>query len=71
MKIKKILSQNRRDLTAIYICEHCDAECTGNGYDDKFFHENIIPEMVCEECKKTSPETYMPETTKYPEGYQI
>lgn len=26
MKIKEIISQNRRDFTAIYQCEHCGHE---------------------------------------------
>lgn len=43
MKIKQILFQNRRDFKAIYICEHCNNEYEGGGYDDSNFHENVIP----------------------------
>lgn len=72
MKIKEIISQHRRDFTAVYICEHCEHEVTGEGYDDKKFHEEVIPKkMVCLECGKKSPESYRPLAAKYPEGYQI
>jgi len=65
MKIQKIISQNRRDFRAIYECEHCDYAEEGNGYDDDFFHRNVIPNMVCKKCGKKSPENYRPLTTKY------
>ena len=71
MKIKEILNQSRRDFTAIYVCEHCGHEENGNGYDDANFHQNVIPEMECTECKKKAPDNYMPLTTKYPEGFVI
>ena len=71
MKIKKILSQHRRDFTAIYECEHCSHEVTTKGYDDANFHNNVIPTFVCPECKKKGADDYRPLTTKYPEGYQI
>jgi ribosomal protein L37AE/L43A len=54
MKIKKILSQSRRDFTAIYKCEHCGYEHEGYGYDDSNFHNNVIPGMKCKECGKIS-----------------
>ncbi len=38
MRIKKIISQDRRDFTAIYECEHCGFTYEGNGYDDSYFH---------------------------------
>ena len=71
MKIDKILSQNRRDFTAVYVCEHCDHTKEGYGYDDANFHQNVIPAMKCEKCGKTADEDYRPLTTKYPEGLQI
>lgn len=71
MKIKEILSQSRRDFTAIYICEHCNYEKTAVGYDDTNFHANVIPKSPCDECGKISPENYRPLTTKYPDGFQI
>lgn len=67
MKIKKILSQNRRDFTAIYECDHCGHEVKGSGYDDWNFHENVIPKMKCKECGKTAGDDYRPLATKYPD----
>jgi ribosomal protein L37AE/L43A len=71
MKIKKIISQHRRDFRAIYICEHCNNESEGVGYDDRYFHSNVIPNMVCKKCNKKSPENYMPIATKYPDDQII
>lgn len=71
MRIKEIVSQHRRDFTAIYECEHCGLTGEGSGYDDAYFHQNVIPSMECKECGKTAGEQYLPLTTKYPEGYQV
>lgn len=72
MKIKKILSQHRRDFWAIYVCEHCGHESNKeSGYDDEHFHQNVIPKMKCTSCGKTSGGNYRPLQTKYPEGVQI
>ena len=71
MKIKEIVSQNRRDFEAIYECEHCGDTYKRGGYDDAYFHNNVIPKMKCMKCGKTADENYRPLTTKYPEGYQI
>jgi len=72
MRIKEIISQHRRDFYALYECEHCgqvtDKQC---GYDDSYFHENVIPKMKCGECGKMSPITYRPLSTKYPNGMAI
>jgi len=65
MKIKKILSQSRRDFRAIYVCEHCEFEKESGGYDDNNFHTNVIPKMKCNKCEKTSPINYEPLPTKY------
>jgi len=71
MKIKEITSQHRRDFRAIYQCENCGHEQEGRGYDDDNFHSNVIPQIKCEKCGKTSPSDYVPRATKYPEGFQI
>lgn len=71
MKIKTIISQNRRDFRAIYECEHCGHLFEGKGYDDANYHNNVIPSWKCEKCGKTADENYRPLTTKYPEGCQI
>jgi len=74
MKIKQILRQHRRDFTAIYVCEGCGHEEENGGYDDSHFHQNVIPDMTCENCGKTSRECgadYRPLTTKYPDHQQV
>ena len=71
MKIKTITSQSRRDFYAIYECEHCAATYESSGYDDAYFHQNVIPNMKCEKCGKKASDTYRPLTTKYPEGFQV
>ena len=68
MKIKTILSQNRRDFTAIYECEHCGDEHEGSGYDDIYFHHNVVPTMVCKKCGKKAKNNYRALTTKHAEG---
>ena len=71
MKIQKITSQSRRDFDAIYECEHCGYKEEGRGYDDANFHQNVIPNMTCPQCKKKAGDDYRPLTTKYPAGYVI
>jgi transcription elongation factor Elf1 len=67
MKIKKIVSQHRRDFTAVYECEHCGDTARASGYDDAFFHNNVIPKMVCVVCGKAADENYRPLAPKYAE----
>ena len=67
MKIQKIISQTRRDFTAIYKCEHCGDTHLGHGYDDSNFHQNVIPAMKCSACGKTAGGDYKPLATKYPD----
>ena len=50
MKLQKILSQHRRDFTAIYECQACGATKKGSGYDDANFYDNVIPSMACDAC---------------------
>lgn len=65
MKIKEILSQHRRDMELLLVCEHCDHEVKRDGYDDRFFHSQVIPSIKCKECGKESGDSYRPLTTKY------
>ncbi len=71
MKIKTIVSQHRRDFTAIYECEHCGHEAEGRGYDDAHFHQKVIPTKQCTECGRTTSDDYRPLTTKYAEGETV
>ena len=71
MKIQKIISQSRRDFTAIYECEHCGHTEKNYGYDDAYFHKEVIPNKKCEKCGKKASKDYRPLATKYPEGYHV
>ena len=71
MKIKEITSQSRRDFKAIYECEHCKHIENGNGYDDSYFHQNVIPNKICKKCGKKADENYRPLATKYPDYQQV
>ncbi len=65
MKITRIISQHRRDFTAIYQCEHCENEHRGIGYDDAYFHNEVMPKKKCPACGQTADESYVPRTPKY------
>jgi len=72
MRIKKKLDQIRRDFWAIYVCEHCGHETEKKGgYDDNYFHHNVIPEMECPKCGKKAPEDYKPQATRYPDSLTL
>ena len=65
MRIKEIVSQTRRDFTAIYECEHCGYTEKSYGYYDTNFHNNVIPTLICKSCGKTAKESYRPLAPKY------
>jgi len=71
MHIKRILSQNRRDFRAIYECEHCGYTYEGIGYDDSYFHQEVVPNKKCPKCGKTADENYRPLQTKYPDWKEV
>lgn len=71
MRIKQIISQSRRDFRAIFECEHCGHEIEKNGYNDIFFHIQVIPAMKCPECGQSASEDYRPLTTKYPDDMDV
>lgn len=72
MKIDKIISQNRRDFQAIYICEHCGYKYECEGYDDTYFHHTVIPDMMCPQCgKKANPNEHRELKPKYDDNFQI
>jgi rubrerythrin len=59
MKIKKMLSIHRRDFWADYECEFCGhVESNKRGYDDSYFHNEVIPNMVCPKCGKKAEKAY-------------
>ena len=71
MKIKIITYQDRRDYTAIMECEGCGNEQLDRyGYDDRNYHDNVIPNIKCGKCNKSRNDlniTIEPTPTKYPE----
>lgn len=71
MRIKKILSQHRRDFQAIYECDHCGDTVESTGYDDDHFHRHVVPLMVCEKCGEKAGDDFRPFGTKYPEELQV
>ena len=71
MHIDRIISQERRDFTALFRCEHCSATEQKGGYDDAYFHQKVIPVMTCKKCGKTADLSYRPLSTKYPEGMVV
>ena len=72
MKIKTITSQHRRDFDAILEYEHSKKEqILEGGYDDTFYHQNVLPDIECESCGKKASKDYVAKETKYPDGMQI
>lgn len=75
MRIKKITWQHRRDFEADMICPNCNnIEKLTAGYDDAFYHNNVIPEKKCSKCNKSENDlnvNYKPRPTKYEEGQVI
>lgn len=75
MKIKKITSQYRRDFSAVMECESCGSEAHINtGYDDRFYHDNVIPNMECPTCHESTKSLGGEVTqrdTKYPDNLQL
>ncbi len=74
MKLLKITSQHRRDFTGTFECEGCKHTEVKGGYDDRRFHDEVIPKMVCKNCGKSSVDLGSEPQfvqTKYPAGYQV
>ena len=71
MKIKEMLSQNRRDFSAIFECEHCGATEKRTGYDDTFYHSYVIPDLRCPKCGLQASEDYEPRATKYADWEEV
>lgn len=77
MKLIEILSQHRRDFQGKYECEFCGAIHTDksfDSYDDRNYHDNVIPNKSCTKCNKsTKSENGKVDfiQTKHPEGMQL
>lgn len=68
MHIVKKLNQRCRDFRAIYACEHCGHTFEGEGYDDIYFHEEVIPNMTCRDCGRMAGPFAPGSTPDVPEG---
>ena len=45
-----------------------------SGYDDAYYHQNVIPNFTCKKCGKSTISggaEVKPQATKYPEGMQV
>ena len=77
MILTKILTQLRRDFQGQYTCEFCnyvDIDKGLDSYDDRYFHDNVIPNMRCGNFGKSTLSeggTIKQTPTKYPEGFQV
>ena len=77
MILIEILNQHRRDFQGKYKCEFCNYEETDKGmssYDDRYYHDNVIPNMKCKKCNKSTNSeggTIINTKTKYSEGFQV
>jgi hypothetical protein len=68
MKLIRILSQNRRDFVGEYQCENCNVIAKISGYDDRHFHNYVMPQRQCAQCYKSTRDLGKPEPvikTKY------
>lgn len=75
MKLIKITDQIRRDFSGIFECENCgEKETKTSCYDDRNYHDNVIPKMTCKNCGKSRNDLGIKveiTQTKYPEGFQV
>lgn len=57
MKIIQIIDQHRRDFRADIECEGCgNKEKLFGGYDDRNYHDNVLPNRKCSLCSKSRKE---------------
>lgn len=75
MKITKITNQYRRDFDADIKCEFCgNQEKLKGGYDDNYYHTQVLPDRKCDKCKQSTNSgggTIDEPQLKYPEGLQV
>jgi hypothetical protein len=77
MKLIEIIAQSRRDFQGKYECEFCghiDTDKNLDSYDDRYYHDEVIPNQECEKCGKSTLSGGSSVThtdTRYPEGFQI
>lgn len=72
MKITKTYDWNRRDFSADIECEGCGhKDKIKSGYDDSNYYNNVVPDMKCKACGKSTndlgiaPKTIRPKHNPY------
>lgn len=61
MKLIEKKNQLRRDFTGVYECENCGNVKEYRGcYDDRNFHDNVMPKRKCDKCEKCSEDLNVP-----------
>ena len=54
MKIIEYKEFMRNDFIGEYKCEYCDRKIEAWGYNDDNFHNNVIPNVKCDKCGKST-----------------
>ena len=54
MKIVRVTWRLRSDFYAIFECEFCQHKFEGDGYDDFYFYNHVLPDLTCKSCGKSS-----------------
>jgi len=55
MKVLRVYEQFRRDCYADLECENCGhKETITSAYDDRNYWDNVVPNMKCKKCGKTT-----------------
>jgi hypothetical protein len=74
MRLIEKTGQYRRDFWGNYECEGCGNVEEICGYDDRNFHDNVMPAKECSKCGKSTNDLGIEKirvATKYPEGMHI
>lgn len=50
MVIKEVTRQHRLDFFAKFQCEHCGSISTGQGYNDGYYMNSVLPFCKCPSC---------------------
>jgi transcription elongation factor Elf1 len=56
MKIKKKTYLAKKDYQAVMECENCGHNQLQSGFDDYYYDTQIIPQVKCKMCKKSTSE---------------
>jgi len=77
MKLIETIAQFRRDFQGKYECEFCghiDTDKSLDSYDDRYYHDEVIPNIECSKCGESTLSAGGSVThtdTRYSNGFQI